>query len=200
MSGMWTSVTVEFPALPGELEWSPDTLRQVFESTWCEHAEHDPDWIASDCGEFTVARLDDGSVMLTLAGNTKYEIDGDLNAAEAISAVWPTATVTVNREWTGDGGPSTERFEYAAGKQVRAQESQLVDAGPGPVSADDIIIDTSAFAGPTVLVDMLAKRSPIAHLELTPEQARQLSADLLKHANGAEFRAANPIAPEGSDA
>lgn len=196
MSGMWTSVVLEVGPVPDLRESALDTIREVFSNTWCEHAEYDPDRIASEGGDFTAVQTNDGRVRVVLEGNTKYEISGDLNAAEAISAVWPAGTVTVDREWTGDGDPSTERFEYAAGRRVRTQESRLVDVDPGPTSADDITVDTSAFAGPTVLVDMLAKRNPIAHLELTPEQARQLSADLLKHANGAEFRAANPIAQE----
>lgn len=196
MSGMWTSVVLEFGPVIELRESVIDTVRGVFSETWCEHAEHDPDWIASDGGDFTAMQTNDGHVKVVLEGNTKYEISGDLNAAEAISAVWPDGTVTVDKEWTGDGEPSVEHYEFAAGKRVRKLESQLVevDAPWAPSLGHDVQVDERAdTAGSWVVVEIPSdpdehgQSKTLAVAEITTTEVRALSAALLKAANGAEF-------------
>lgn len=52
---------------------------------------------------------------------TKYELDGGLAAAEAISRKWKRSLVTYQAEWNDDGAGG-ERFIYKAGRPIESYE------------------------------------------------------------------------------
>lgn len=195
MSDMYTRLTVRFGPVPPLTPHGLILQRDAFERTWDDNAEYAVDWLTSLGGGTTTSQDDEGTVEVQLEAHTKYEIDGDLNAAEAVSLTFPTADVVLHREWTGEES-NTTRFEFAAGKRVRGQESQLVEVDPPEQDPEpvphghDVTAEHHAdLASAYVIVEIPADGNDrtLAAAEITAQRARELSAELLRAANAAEF-------------
>lgn len=205
MSDAWTVIEVD---IDHTLEHTPEQLNQfaaAIEAVVLEHA----DWSGEyDNGSFTATNAGDHVVgRATVA--SRYEIDGAATAAEAVSAAWPLATVRLFRQWTGDGTPTQTTTIYRRGIAASAVSLEPVARNadgtlPAPRGHDVDVEDTTDLGGPYVLVaipsDPVGGRShTLAVAELTPADARELSAALLRAANGAEFRW-NQLEKEQADA